>query len=79
MATAAENDDGIGLGGLQGGAALPRGLQPAPEALAHQPQGKKPKQQGSGDYRPAPAADQTHHQQDKTKSHRQQGRGEELA
>lgn len=44
MTTTTEHDDGIGLGGFQGGAALPGGLQPAPETLAHQPEGEDPEQ-----------------------------------
>ena len=44
MAAAGEHDDGISLGDLQGGGALPEGLQPTPEALAHQHQGKDQEQ-----------------------------------
>ena len=68
VATSAEHDDGIGQGGLKSGAALPWSLQPAPEALAHHPEGKDPEQQGSGDDQPAQTADQTHRQQDQAES-----------
>ena len=58
MAAAAEHDDGIGLGGLESGTALPGRLKPAPEALANQPHGRKPEKHDRGDHRPTPVSNQ---------------------
>ena len=66
-------------GASEGGAAVIWGLKPTPKDLAHQPQGKDPEQQRSGDHWPAPTADKTNHQQDQAEAKGHQDQREEFA